>query len=154
MCYNNQAGFRTGQAGHMSRGLHNLNICLVTFFVFYGRVGLHSSTTEGCPGASTCLNRALIIRYNRQGVQCLRCRSPPARRASTTTRTPYREWNSLTWWTSTTSPEWLPFLFNLIQDVRHKTSSSLVCGICHSCHCNELCVCVCVRVCARYFIAK
>ena len=44
--------------------LHNqgaYKYCLVTFYllVFYGRVGLHSSTNEGCPGASTCLNLAL-----------------------------------------------------------------------------------------------
>ena len=38
----------------------SLHICLVTFYflVFKGRVGLYSSTTEGCLGASTCLNPA------------------------------------------------------------------------------------------------
>ena len=41
-----------------------LQICLVTFYfsLFYGRVGLHSSTIEGCPGASTCLNSVLSER--------------------------------------------------------------------------------------------
>ena len=57
-----RAGFRTGQAEQMPRGLH---ICLVTsfFFEFYGRVGLHSSTTVGCPGASICLNPNLSISW-------------------------------------------------------------------------------------------
>ena len=57
------AGFRTGQAGQLPRGLHNqgASICLVTFYFggFSGRMGLHSSTTEGCPGDSTCLNPGL-----------------------------------------------------------------------------------------------
>ena len=88
-----RTGFRTGQAGQLSRGLHNQGAstyvlspfifwysrvgCAFTvpllkaaqgplqpgdlhilsyhllLFVFLGRVGIHSSTTEGCPGAST-----------------------------------------------------------------------------------------------------
>ena len=41
-----------------------LHVCLVNFniVVFYGRVGLHSPTTEGCTWASTCLNPALNAR--------------------------------------------------------------------------------------------
>ena len=44
VCVYVRAGFRTGQAGQLP----------------WGRVGIYSSTTEGCPGASTCLNPALV----------------------------------------------------------------------------------------------
>ena len=59
-----RVGFRTGKAEHFAQGPKQplgLHICLVTLYcwVFYGRVGLHSSTTEVWPGASTCQNPAL-----------------------------------------------------------------------------------------------
>ena len=53
-----RAGFRTGLAGLLPRDLHNqvASKYLFLFYVIKCRVGLHTFTAEGCPGASTCLN--------------------------------------------------------------------------------------------------
>ena len=61
------AEFRTGEAGHLSRGLNNQGGGASTYvlshfilLVFWGRVGLHSSTSKGCPGDFTCLTLAVV----------------------------------------------------------------------------------------------
>ena len=49
--------------GWLPRDLNNIFLASFYFLVFYDRVGLHSSTTEGCPGmrARVCVLCVIVV---------------------------------------------------------------------------------------------